>query len=68
MFNITIDKQSNIDPIELRKMTFIYSALQNGWKVQKKKDSYIFSKKHGGKKEIYIDTYLKQFIEENFSK
>lgn len=67
MINISIDKQSTLDNIELQKMKFIYNALQNGWTVQKKRETYVFSKKHEGKKEIYIDTYLKQFLEENFS-
>ena len=32
--------------------------------MQKKK-TYVFSRKHENKKEIYIDSYLKQFIEDN---
>ena len=46
-------------------MTFIYNAIQNGWEVKLKDDKYIFSKKHEGKKEIFLDTYLKKFIEKN---
>ena len=65
MPNIIIDKQTNIDSIELEKMKFIYNALQSGWKIQKKRDAYIFSKKHEGKKEVFVDTYIKQFIEDN---
>lgn len=67
MTNIFIEKTSNFDPIDLKKMKFIFNALQNGWTVQKKKETYVFSKKHEGKKEIYFDNYIKQFVEENFS-
>jgi len=65
MPNIIVDKQSNMDAIELGKMKFIYNALQSGWRIQKKRDSYIFSRKHEGKKEVFVDTYIKQFIEDN---
>jgi len=47
-------------------MAFLYNALENGWTVKKKKDLYIFSKNHGGKKEVYLDNYLKCFMKENF--
>lgn len=67
MTNIFIEKKSNFDPVDLKKMKFIFNALQNGWTVQKKKETYVFSKKHEGKKEIYFDNYIKQFVEENFS-
>ena len=65
MQNIIIDKQPNIDTSELGKMKFIYNALQSGWKIQKKRESYIFTRKHEGKKEVFVDTYIKQFIEDN---
>lgn len=66
--NIYIDNSSdlNIDNIKLQKMIFIYNAIESGWKIHKQKDSYIFSKKHEGRKEIYLDNYLKQFLESNF--
>ena len=65
MQNIIIDKQPNIDTSELGKMKFIYNALQSGLKIQKKRESYIFTRKHEGKKEVFVDTYIKQFIEDN---
>ena len=61
------NKQSNIDFIQLQKMAFLYNALENGWKIEKKSDYYIFKKKHEGEKEVYLDTYLKHFMKENFS-
>lgn len=35
--------------------------------LKKNGTNYIFSKKHEGRKEIFLDTYLKRFMEENFS-
>jgi len=43
------------------------NALERGWKVKKRKGSYIFSKKHEGRKEILKDGYLKHFLEENMN-
>ena len=65
--NICIDttSDSNIDYITLQKMKFLYNALEHGWTVVKKEDKYIFNKKHEGEKEIYLDSYLQQFILDN---
>lgn len=41
------------------------NALENGWKVKKRKGSYVFSKKHEGRKEIFKDGYLEVFLKEN---
>ena len=43
----------------------MFNAVQSGWKVSMKDDTYVFTKKHEGKKEIYLDTYVKSFIEKN---
>ena len=55
-----------IDFITLQKMVFIYNALEKGWNVKKNKNSYVFKKNHEGKKEVYLDDYLKHFMTENF--
>lgn len=67
--NICIDtiEENNFDYITLQKMKFLYNALEHGWTVVKKEDKYIFNKKHEGKKEIYLDSYLQQFIFDNMS-
>jgi len=44
---------------------FINNAIEQGWTIKKEKDAYIFTKKHEGKKEIYLDNYLKKFLCEN---
>lgn len=54
-----------IDTIKLQKMAFIYNAVESGWSVKKRKEAYVFTKNHEGKKEIYLDTYLRSFIETN---
>lgn len=51
--------------IELQKLYFINNAIDAGWAVKKRNERYIFSKKHENKKEVYLETYLQKFIEEN---
>jgi hypothetical protein len=41
------------------------NALENGWKVKKRNGSYIFTKRHEGRKEIFKDGYLERFLAEN---
>lgn len=72
MENITIenvDSDMNVDVIKLQKMALIYNSLENGWTVKKhpNKDVYIFTKNHGGKKEVYLDSYLRRFMEDNLN-
>ena len=50
-----------------QKCTFIMNALERGWKVKKRKGSYIFSKKHKGRKEIFKEGYLESFLLENMN-
>lgn len=38
------------------------NALDDGWKVSKTGDHYIFCKKHENKKEILSEEYLDKFI------
>ena len=54
-----------IDKIKFKKMVFLFNALENGWSIKKKKDSYIFTKNHEGKKEILHDSYLLTFMKMN---
>lgn len=65
--NINLNKldMENINHINLKKMIFIYNALENGWSISKKDKNYIFKKNHEGKKEILADDYLKRFMKEN---
>ena len=56
-----------IDKITFQKMSFVYNALETGWSIKKRKDSYIFTKNHEGKKEIFNDSYLSIFMKENLN-
>jgi hypothetical protein len=62
-----MDEEQSIkmDYIKFRKIMFINNAIEQGWTIKKDKDAYIFSKKHEGKKEIYLDNYLKKFLCDN---
>ena len=60
-----INPTLEIDYLKLQKMTFIFNAIQSGWKVEKREGQYIFTKPHEGKKEVFLDSYLKRFIEAN---
>lgn len=62
-----IKNGEKIDIIKLHKMAFIYNALENGWKVKKNEHCYVFTKNHGGKKEVFLDSYLKKFISLNLN-
>ena len=56
---------NNEEQIKYYKMNFIMNALEEGWKVTKKNDMYIFTKKHEGKKEVFDDKYLENFVKKN---
>lgn len=64
---INTPKTFEIDYITLQKMTFLYNAIETGWKVKREDNSYVFTKKHNGKKEIYNDSFLKTFIQANMN-
>ena len=59
------NKQIEIDQIKFQKMVFLYNALDNGWSIKKRNNSYIFTKNHEGKKEILHDSYLLTFMKLN---
>ena len=63
---INHNEKLSIDYIKLQKMGFIYNALEDGWSIKKKGKQYIFTKNHEGKKEVYLDSYLQKFIQNNF--
>lgn len=51
-----------INLVKLHRLAMIQNALNNGWKIEKKKSSYIFSKPHYEQKEIYEESYLNEFL------
>ena len=50
-----------IDAIKFQKMLFLFNAIEQGWSVKKRSDSFVFTKSHEGKKEVLEDSYLKKF-------
>ena len=54
-----------IDAIKFQKMLLLYNSIEQGWSVKKQNNSYVFSKKHEGKKEVLEDTYLLKFMKAN---
>jgi hypothetical protein len=64
---IKLEKEQclEIDKIRFQKMVFLFNALDKGWSIKKRKDSYIFKKNHEGKKEIFDENYLAMFMKDN---
>jgi hypothetical protein len=60
-----MEHNRKIDNVSQQKMVFIMNALDAGWSVKKVDNKYIFSKKHEGKKEVFMSDYLEKFIEKN---
>ncbi len=65
--HVKIPNKLDIDNHTLQKMFFIYNALEQGWDIKKTEDKYIFSKKHEQKKEVYLDGFLRRFLETNIN-
>lgn len=59
------NKCLDIDKVKFKKMMFLYNALNNGWSIKKRNESYIFTKNHEGKKEVFDESYLLTFMKEN---
>jgi hypothetical protein len=57
------------DDAILKKLVFIYNALEDGWSVTRdiNENTYIFKKPHLNDKSITFDNYLTNFIHHNFS-
>ena len=55
----------SVDRIQYHKMKFIMNALNEGWSVKKKGETYVFTKKHEGKKEVFDNKYLDDFVKKN---
>ena len=62
-FKITNEK---IDSVTMKKMAFFYNALDDGWTIKKiKGEQYLFTKSHEGKKQVFMDSYLTEFMKSN---
>ena len=64
---IDLPQNIKIEKPVFQKMMFLTNALEEGWSIRKSKDSYIFTKKHENKREIFQEDYLEKFILTNSS-
>jgi len=70
--NIEIKENNKIHKYEVNSkkfqiMMFLSNALDDGWSVKKKNEnSFVFSKNHEGKKEIFSENYITEFVRDNF--
>lgn len=53
---------SNLSDKFIQKLVFIHNALEDGWSVKQKDNSYIFTKKHENRQEIFDKNYLENFL------
>jgi hypothetical protein len=58
---------ANINSVKFQIMSFLFNALENGWSIKKHKGSYVFTKNHENKKEMFSEDYLTTFMRENFN-
>ncbi len=54
-----------VDTIKFQKMLLLYNTIEQGWSVKKRNESYVFTKNHENKKEVYDDSYLLKFMKSN---
>ena len=54
-----------VDAIKFQKMLVLFNSLEQGWTIKKRNDSYVFTKYHENKKEIFDDSYLLKFMKSN---
>jgi hypothetical protein len=56
-----------IDSLKFQKMLLIFNAIEEGWAIKKNNDTFVFTKKHEGKKEVFHEDYLLKFLKTNLS-
>ena len=61
------NKNIKIEYIQFQKMLFIFNAINDGWIIKKDDDSYVFTKPHHDKREIFKDEYLSTFLKQHFN-
>jgi len=54
-----------IDIITFQKMILLFNSIEQGWSIKKRNGSYVFTKNHEGKKEVFEDSYLMKFMNSN---
>jgi len=64
---LKIPTDIKLDNVTLQKVVFINNALESGWTIKKVEEKYIFSKNHENKREVYLDSYLENFLKANMN-
>jgi len=64
---IKLPNEIKLDNLIVQKMIFINNALDSGWSIKKVEEKYIFSKRHENKREVYLDSYLENFLNANMN-
>lgn len=64
---IEIPSNMKVDRPTFQKMIFLTNALDQGWSIKKYNNTYIFTKKHENRKEIFQENYLETFVASNFA-
>ena len=59
------DNNLKIDVIKFQKMRLLFNALEDGWSIKKRNDTYVFTKNHEGKREVLHESYLCKFMMTN---
>ena len=59
---LKLPEKIKLDNFEIQKMIFLYNALEEGWQIKKNNEQYIFTKRHENKREVYLDSYLEEFL------
>ena len=52
---------------DISKMVFVFNAIEDGWTVKKKQNSYIFSKHKSKEKQVFTEDFLNKFITKYFN-
>lgn len=63
-----LSQKVELDKKQFQKMMFITNAIEQGWTVKKNNDTYVFKKKHEGRREYLDEKYLETFLVSNLSK
>jgi len=56
-----------IDCVKFQKMLLLFNAIEDGWTIKKRDESFVFTKNHEGKREILHESYLTQFMKTNLN-
>jgi hypothetical protein len=62
---INLEDNYKINTIQFQKMLLLFNAIEEGWTVKRKNESYVFTKNHENKKEVLQDSYLLKFMKTN---